>query len=623
MNAKAFVIPAIFKAIDDFSRPIKVMQRNMSNFERQMHTMKSGLDRVYRGLGGNYATIGAGIGLYGIASGFKEIVKQAGQAEQTIASFTPMLGNAEKATELFKMLQKTAATTPFEFGDLSKATNWLLPITKGNLSETIKLLRMLGDTAGGNPEALNEIARNYSQILGKGKADMVDIKQFATYGIQVWENLSKSTGFSIKQLHQMQGEGKISGAMITKMFVDMTSAGGNYFNAMEIANRTLFGQWSNLKDNIKMAAAEVGLTFLPILKDYLKEAIGITKSVKEWAIANKEIIGMRIAGYLRSIASAARFVIENFDTIVTVLKYYVSALIFTKAAMLALGIVTNTVALATGFWKGMMIASKGVLLATEAAIWLVVTAQKAWNLVSLTTIAWLPAIAALIIGLVAIVSKLTSGWTRLTQEQEALNELSERTASTMGYQKTEAQQLFKALKNNAVISKEYQEALKKIEEIQPGITQKYKLYSNQLWDIVNAEKELLFNMKARHDFENAISLGKERNLQAQIREAGGPSFMDWTKGILTYGLDDIIKGVGVRDLANKYKMRGASELYGESETFYNLSAKKQQTMNEGYKPLQGGIIEILNRTDNNIKSNNKNFKITDLMTPKVEPTMGF
>ena len=63
MNAKAFVIPAIFRAIDDFSRPIKNMQRNVSDFERTMRKANMGMNNLYRGLGGNYGTLAISAGL--------------------------------------------------------------------------------------------------------------------------------------------------------------------------------------------------------------------------------------------------------------------------------------------------------------------------------------------------------------------------------------------------------------------------------------------------------------------------------------------------------------------------------------------------------------------------------
>jgi hypothetical protein len=68
------------------------------------------------------------------------------------------------------------AETPFETADLAKTTQLLMQYGF-NADEAIDRMKMLGDVAQGNTQAMSSIALGYAQMASAGKVNLVNIKQ--------------------------------------------------------------------------------------------------------------------------------------------------------------------------------------------------------------------------------------------------------------------------------------------------------------------------------------------------------------------------------------------------------------------------------------------------------------
>ena len=545
-------------------------------------------DNLYRSMGGNYGSVAMSVGLYGIANGFLEIAKQAADAERTIAGFTPMMGSAEKAAELFREILKTTTTTPYEFKDLSTASKFLLPVSKGDVGENIRLIKMIGDVAGGSGESLAMIAKNYSQVMGMGKLHMKDLNEFTTYGIQVWDQLSKATGKSVTELKSMQDKGLVTGEMIARMFKNMTSEGGDYYNFMATSNKTLHGQWSNMKDTINMLAIEIGMTFLPLLKQYVKEATKIAYSVKEWTVANKELVSRRISEYLKEIASWIRFLIRNFETIVTIFKIWVKTLIISRLATIALTIAIRAVSAAT--------VVHNVLLGISAARIGYVTLAMRGNAVALATMNFLTKGAVIVQGLlnesalassvslaaatnivllsIVAVSAAAVAWYRYANSMSQWQEVSKRTSEITIDQEIEIKELFKTLKSTIAGSDEYREALEKIREISPEIVTAYDLQLGGLTRLIDAEKELIKLIKQRAIVQANMELAREHIKAGESIKQGTPNLLDYAKQLI-FGSTSVY-GPGVMN-ADVFKNQRAAEESAKSN--YNYDRAEEERIN--------------------------------------------
>lgn len=202
---------------------------------------KTGL-KAFTGLVAGAGTAIAGLGTIG--------VKYNAEMEQYMSSFTTMLGSAEKATTHLNELKEFAAKTPFELGDLAKASTTLQAFGT-DAKDITPTLKMLGDISLGNKEKFNGLALVFGQVQSQGKLMGQDLMQMINNGFNPLQIISEKTGKSMSQLKDEMSKGQISFEMVADAMKTATSEGGKFYNAMEGQSKTLVGQWSTLKDNAK------------------------------------------------------------------------------------------------------------------------------------------------------------------------------------------------------------------------------------------------------------------------------------------------------------------------------------------------------------------------------------
>jgi len=271
-NAKSNVESAsksIEKNIDTAKTGVNKLSEAFSNAE--------GASKAFAGI---VATIAAGAAA---ATGFA--IKSASEMENLRINLDVMTGSAENGGKIFKDLYDFAAKTPFETGDLAKATQTMLGF--GIPSEKVMdNLKMLGDVSMGNKDKLGSLTLAFSQITSTGRLMGQDLLQLINAGFNPLTIISQKTGKSMSELKDDMAAGSISAEMVTDAFKTATSEGGLFYQGMEKGSKTLSGTWSTLKDSIGMLARQfVGLSSTgEIIKggllDKLKDGIkGITDAL--------------------------------------------------------------------------------------------------------------------------------------------------------------------------------------------------------------------------------------------------------------------------------------------------------------------------------------------------------
>ena len=322
-----FAIEAVFRAIDKMTKPLKKMGINSKKFtaglrqdfskaQRQL----SNFGRSLKQFAGRAIRIGIA-GAVGVAAlAVRGFVKQASMIEDAVAGFTPLLGGVEKATKLVEMLNKEAATTPFQFENISDVAKQLLPVMNGNLDKTVSTFRMLGDTAGGNMQKLETITRGYTKALLKGRPDMESLNMIAEAGVPIFSEMAKGMGITTQQLFELSRQGKLTNQDLERAFKQMTSKGGLFFNGMGIASETLSGKFSTFKDNVALTAAEFGQVLLPILKKFLDRGIEILANIREWVDANQDLIRTKVEDFIERIIGFSKRAWEIITKVVDVVR---------------------------------------------------------------------------------------------------------------------------------------------------------------------------------------------------------------------------------------------------------------------------------------------------------------
>lgn len=410
--AGRFDIETIFSVKDKMTAPVNKIRTRINQMTRgadaNFRKLNQRIEQTNESLK-KWATA-AFAGGAAVAGGFGLLIHEASKIEDAVAAFTPLLGGVENATKAVDMLNETAATTPFQFEQLSSAANTLLGFGAATLDTLVPTLRMLGDTAGGSSEKLESIALAFSKIKAAGKADMQDLNMLIDAGIPIFAELEKITGKNTAQLRKMSSQGKISSALIEKAFKGMTSEGGKFFNGMQIASETQSGLMSTLKDNLSLTAAAIGAELLPTTKDLTKQAIEITGSMRAWVGQNKELIREKVGNVVKFISDN----MENFKMIlfavIGFLKIYLPLIAAVKIATFA----WNTAVLAGQVllwgWKAAIFAVQAMMVAFNAVMFIGQGVMWAFGLASNLAAAPIWLIVAAIAAVVAAGYLLVKNW---------------------------------------------------------------------------------------------------------------------------------------------------------------------------------------------------------------------
>jgi tape measure domain-containing protein len=326
MASKRFSVDAVFRGINKISKPVRSMSRSISRFVTKSNRQIGKLGAKFKKLGSLMASsvsVGvktAGAAMAGLAAATGLFTKEFSKLEDAEAAFTPLLGGAEKAKKLVDELNKTAASTPFQFENLAGVANQLLPVMDGDIQNTIKTLRMMGDTAGGNAQKLETITRGFTKAMLKGKVDLESLNMIAEAGVPIFGELAKTMDTEVgEDFFKGISAGEIKTDDLIKTFERMTKKGGLFFKGMEIASKTTTGVISTMKDNISLAAASVGKILAPTVKKYASKTTEAAKSIKKWVSANEELISSKINLFLN-------FMISTFKTLISIGKKVFSIL---------------------------------------------------------------------------------------------------------------------------------------------------------------------------------------------------------------------------------------------------------------------------------------------------------
>tara|TARA_R110000765_G_scaffold23624_2_gene59612 strand:+ start:2986 stop:5373 length:2388 start_codon:yes stop_codon:yes gene_type:complete len=213
------------------------------------------------------------------------VVKSAIDMESLNTSFISLTGGAEQAGAMVKKLSDFSASTPFQIEGIATAARQLIATGTG-LNEVSDTLGFLGDIAAASGSEIEDIAAIFSKVKAKGKVELESLNQLAERGIPIFTMLSEATGLTADKL----GAGAVSVEQFEEVLRSMSAEGGLAHNAMYNLSQTTGGKLSTAFDNLKLAAAELGVEMLPVLNDIVDKVTGWAKSFASLDTSTKKNI---------------------------------------------------------------------------------------------------------------------------------------------------------------------------------------------------------------------------------------------------------------------------------------------------------------------------------------------
>lgn len=250
-----------FKAtldIDDFNVSAQAMERHIRQVSTTTVSEAAQMDQSIQQFAQNGARyIVSYLVGQGMSSLLQSIVQTRGEFQQLEIAFGTMLKSDSKAKQLMDELVVTAAKTPFDLQGIASSAKQMMAY--GSTVDTVvDELVMLGNVASGVGAPLGEIAYLYGTLRTQGRAYTMDIRQFAGRGIPIYEELAKVLKVNKDQVAGLVSEGKVGFAEVEKVFQNLTSSTGLYYNLMEKQSKSLTGMISNLGDAWDSALNKLG-----------------------------------------------------------------------------------------------------------------------------------------------------------------------------------------------------------------------------------------------------------------------------------------------------------------------------------------------------------------------------
>lgn len=294
--------------IDDFNVSAQAMEKRIQSVSNTTAAESLQMDQSIQNFAQNGARyIVSYLVGQGMSSLLQSIVQTRGQFQQLEIAFGTMLKSETKAAQLMGELVKTAAKTPFDLQGIANSAKQMMAY--GSSAETVvSELTMLGNVAAGIGAPLGEIAYLYGTLRTQGRAYAMDIRQFAGRGIPIYEELAKILGVNKDQVAALVSEGKVGFAEVEKVFQNLTSSTGMYYNLMEKQSASLTGMLSNLSDSWDSMLNEIGTQ-------------------------NQDVFG--------SVISGASYLVEHYKDILRIIKAITIAYGGYKAAVVLQTLVTK------------------------------------------------------------------------------------------------------------------------------------------------------------------------------------------------------------------------------------------------------------------------------------------
>lgn len=285
----------------------------------------------------------------------------------------------------------------------------------------------------------------------------------------------------LNSLEVQKAVGAMSGSLSTfnelqAISNDQMKKGTSISQEYNTKNNNTAGQMAKLKNNMQALAITVGNALLPVLNSLVASVMPFIASLGKWMQRNKGLVTtiVKLAAGFSAFAlavSGVSFVIGTFQ----------KALVIGKAAM--------------------------------AAFNLVMSMNPAFALVA--------AIAAVAVGVYA----LSKAFSTASMSEKVAGEVRERTLEKTAEQRVEIKLLFGELRKAKEGTDAYKNALQKINDMSPGLVEKYKLQEKNLKAITQAEKELTAQVMARARAEVEAEMLKESMKQEMAIREGRDTVM--------------------------------------------------------------------------------------------------
>lgn len=186
----------------------------------------------------------------------RSVIQTGGDIAQQHIALRSILGDVQKADEIFAHTQELALQSPFKFQELNRDVKQLAAfgVDTDRLYDTTK---RLADVASGLGVSFERLGLAYGQVKARSWLDGKELRQFAYAGLPMLQKIAdlyNETGkngrhdYTTSEVRTMITKRMVSFEDVDKVIQRLTDAGGQFYNMQFVLSETLLGRWNKLED---------------------------------------------------------------------------------------------------------------------------------------------------------------------------------------------------------------------------------------------------------------------------------------------------------------------------------------------------------------------------------------
>ena len=194
--------------------------------------------------------------VFGAQQFFNSIVQTGGEIVQQHVALRSILGDVQKADELFAQTQQLALQSPFKFGELNRDVKQLAAfgVEANDLYDTTQ---RLADIASGLGVDFGRLGLAFGQVKARSWLDGKELRQFAYAGLPLLQRITElynsegkngRNNYTQADVKKMISARQVSFEDVQKVLWKMTDEGGQFYNMQFVLSETLLGRWNKLID---------------------------------------------------------------------------------------------------------------------------------------------------------------------------------------------------------------------------------------------------------------------------------------------------------------------------------------------------------------------------------------
>jgi len=194
-------------------------------------------------------------------------------------------GGATSAAKIMKEIQDYAIASPYDTLTLAEGARDMMAYGQ-SADKTMKIMKMVGDVAGGSAKRYDLLMYAMSQITSLGKLQGNELRQLTEQGFNplvYWaertQGANESMEDAMRRMYKAKAAGLITSEHVIEALEAETSAGGRFHRLAERLNDSLRG----LSNQVRETGVKISIMFLkyvePNAKRFLKTILEVQKRV--------------------------------------------------------------------------------------------------------------------------------------------------------------------------------------------------------------------------------------------------------------------------------------------------------------------------------------------------------